>query len=29
MGRRRGFVLMASHCEAIEVMHQMHGKWIE
>ncbi|KAL1412615.1 hypothetical protein Q8F55_000362 [Vanrija albida] len=29
MGRRRGFVLMSSHREAIDVIHQMHGKWIE
>lgn len=24
-----GFVLMSSHREAVEAMHQMHGKWIE
>ncbi|WOO82113.1 Polyadenylate-binding protein, cytoplasmic and nuclear [Vanrija pseudolonga] len=29
MGRRRGFVLMSSHREAMDVIHQMHGKWIE
>ncbi|BEI83909.1 hypothetical protein CcaverHIS002_0405130 [Cutaneotrichosporon cavernicola] len=29
IGRRRGFVLMSTHHEAMEAMHQMNGKWIE
>ncbi|GMK59361.1 hypothetical protein CspeluHIS016_0703760 [Cutaneotrichosporon spelunceum] len=29
IGRRRGFVLMSAHREAITAMHQMNGKWID
>ncbi|WVW87091.1 hypothetical protein I302_109148 [Kwoniella bestiolae CBS 10118] len=29
MGRRRGFILMSTHREAVEAMHNMNGTWLE
>ncbi|WWC92641.1 uncharacterized protein L201_007600 [Kwoniella dendrophila CBS 6074] len=29
MGRRRGFILMSTHREATEAMHNMNGTWLE